>query len=80
MVFFYDIKKWHIEIAFVGIRAVAGKLGRFREKRFKNSRKFVPGRDMQPVHQNDSSTRLTDFFKVSRRNPPSFPATALVIL
>jgi len=58
-------------------RAVAGKLSRFREKHFKNSRKFAPGRDMKPVHLNDSSTRLTNVLKVSLRNRPSFPATAL---
>ena len=55
-------------------RAVAGKLGRFCEKHFKNSRKFVPGRDMWCVHLNDSGTTS---WKVSRWNRPSFPATAL---
>ena len=45
------------------IRAVAGKLGGFCEKLFKNSRKFVPGRDMKLVHLNDSSTRLTNVFE-----------------
>ena len=44
-------------------KAVARKLGGFCEKLFKNSRIFVPGRDMKPVHLNDSSTRLTNVFE-----------------
>ena len=47
----------------LGTRALAGKLGRFRAKHFKSSRRFVPGRDMKPVHLNDSSTQLTNVFE-----------------
>jgi hypothetical protein len=34
---------------------------------------------MQPVHLNDSSTRLTFFLKVSLRDRPIFSATAVVL-
>jgi hypothetical protein len=37
-------------------KAVAGKLGRFQRKIFSEIENFVPGRDMQSVHQNDSGT------------------------
>jgi len=39
----------------LALRAVAGKLVRFNEKCFQKFREFVPGRDMKPVHLNDSS-------------------------
>jgi hypothetical protein len=58
-------------------RAFAGKLVRFNEKCFQKSREFVPGRDMKPVHLNDSSTNSLDFWKHLRRNRTSFPASAL---
>jgi hypothetical protein len=40
------------------VRAVAGKLGRFQEETFSQIEIFVPGRDMQPVHLNDSGTNF----------------------
>ena len=42
-------------------RALAGKLVRFNEKCFQKFREFVPGRDMKPVHLDDSGTNSLKF-------------------
>ena len=44
-------------------RALAGKLVQFNEKCYQKFRKIVPGRDMKPVHQNDSSKKSLNFWK-----------------